>query len=95
MISPELKSLVKKYLKLTFWYSCNQENQTLSVEQFEVVLKEIGNLENQLVANGLKDEQTDWLIKFTSDIANKPFNELPEHQQLMMIRAIFGVGMRL
>ena len=95
MITLEMKSFVNKYLKLTFWYSCNKGNKTLSVEQFEVILKEIGNLEDQLLANGLEDEQIAWLIKFSSDIANKPLNELPENQQYLMIESIFGKGGQL
>lgn len=91
-MNPETKKLIKNYLELTFWYSCNQSNKTLSVEQFETVLKEIGNLEDQLLAKGLKDEQIVRLIKFTSDIAIKSLNEHSEKQQLMMIRSIFGRG---
>ena len=90
MISLELRYVVEKNLKLTFWYSCNQDNRTLPIEQFEVALKEIGNIENQLLAYGLKDEQIAWLIKFSSDIVNKRLNELAENQQIMMVEAIFG-----
>lgn len=74
-MNPETKKLIKNYLELTFWYSCNQDNKTLTVEQFETVLKEIGNLEDQLLATGLKDEQIAWLIKFSSDIASKSLDQ--------------------
>lgn len=91
-MTPELKSLTERYLKLTFWYLVRQDDNTLTVEQFEVVLNEIGRLEDELLACGLKSEQIDWLIKHTRAIADKTLIELPENQQLMMLQAFFGAG---
>ncbi|OGM54629.1 hypothetical protein A3F62_04860 [Candidatus Woesebacteria bacterium RIFCSPHIGHO2_12_FULL_44_11] len=86
----EIRPLISNYLKLTFWFSVNQDHAVVSEKEFTAVLNEIGRVEEALLANGVSETNIKSLIKYTTDMANKKLNELTESQQLKMLQAIFG-----
>ncbi len=84
-----INELAKKYVYLCSWFNSKDGDQTITVEQFEKVLDEIGSLETKLSENGLSDEAIQKLITVSKDtkFSSKPLSQLSQ-QELASIHEI-------
>lgn len=92
MITDKVKELLKKYIQLCAWFLIREGDQSISAEQFEVVLNEIGDLETQLFDNGVSEKAIEQVVSHirNNTPTDKPINEMTEAQQLRLCKAIFG-----
>lgn len=92
MITDKVRQLLKKYIQLCSWFLIREDDQSISVEQFETVLNEIGGLETQLLDNRVSEEAIDKVVSYikSNTPTDKPINEMTEVQQLKIFKAIFG-----
>lgn len=92
MITDKVKELLKKYIQLCSWFFIREGDQSISVEQFEAVLNEIGGLEIQLLENGVSEKAIDRVISYVQNNipTNKSIDEMTEPEQLRICKAIFG-----
>lgn len=84
-----INELATKYVYLGSWFNSKDGDQTITVEQFEKVLDEIGSLETKLSENGLSDEGIQKLIAISKDtnFSSKPLSQLSQ-QELASIHEI-------
>ena len=92
MITDKVRELLKKYIQLCSWFLIREDDKSISVEQFEAVLNEIGGLETQLLDNGVSEKALDRVVSYLREnlLTDKPINEMSEVQQLRISKAIFG-----
>ena len=92
MVSIEAKRLIEQYLTLTIWYLVHQDDKDISTEQFEVVLKEIGKVEDELRKNGVSKSAIQKLNDYSDQLYKTPIDQLPQNAQLRISKIIFGEG---
>ncbi len=92
MVTDKVKELLKKYIQLCSWFLIREGDQSISVEQFEAVLTEIGGLETQLLDNGVSEKALDRIVSYLRNnlSTDEPIDEMTTAQQLRIFKAIFG-----
>lgn len=92
MITDKVRELLKKYIQLCSWFLIREGDQSISVEQFETVLNEIGGLETQLLDNRVSEEAIDKVVSYikSNTPIDKPIDKMTEREQLILFKAIFG-----
>ncbi len=92
MITETVRELLTKYIKLCSWFLIREGDQSISTEQFETVLNEIGGLETQLMENRVSQKAIDRVISYLQRNipTNKLIDEMTPDQQLRICKAIFG-----
>lgn len=69
----------------------HQFDKDISSMQFNSVLEEIGNIEDQLKANGLSKSSVDKLLDFAHELYSTPIERLSENAQLRLGKIIFDL----
>ncbi len=84
-----INETAKKYVYLCSWFQVKEADKTITVEQFESVLNEIGRLETDLVKCGLSNKAIQHLIDLSKkvNLALKPMSALSQ-QELSSINEI-------
>jgi len=84
-----INELAKKYVYLCSWFQMKEDDKTITVEQFESVLNEIGRLETELVKCGLPEDVIQQLIDLSkkANLALRPISLLSK-QELSSINEI-------
>lgn len=92
MVTDHVKKLIEGYLTLTIWFMAHQEDKDILTEQFSAVLKEIGNVEDQLRMHGLSQLAIDVLFDYADKLFQTPIDQLSANAQLRICKIIFGNG---
>lgn len=92
MITDTVRELLTKYIHLCSWFLIREGDQSISTDQFEAVLNEIGGLETQLLENRVSPKAIDRVISYLQRNipTNKPIGDMTPDQQLKICQAIFG-----
>ncbi len=94
MVNIEVKKLIEPYLTLVIWFLVHNDNQDISTDQFESVLKEIGRLEDEFRANGVSQSTINKLIDYAEELYKTPIDQLSRPAQLRISKIIFGAETR-
>lgn len=92
MVSDPLKKAVEQYLTLTIWFRVHQDDKDISTEQFEVVLQEIGKVEEELRNSGVSESAIQKLNDYSEQLYKTPIDQLSRLAQLKISKIIFGEG---
>lgn len=90
MIAGTTKETLRKYIHLCSWFLIKEEDQSVTVEEFEVVLNEIGRLEDKLRSEGVSEQAIERVIEMTKENTNKPLSEMSEAHLLRVCKLIIG-----
>lgn len=85
-----IKNTIEDYLTLTLWFCVHEDDKTISTEQFEAVLQEIGKVEESLRNLGVSQTAIDSLLDMVRVNAKTPIDRLSESEQLRLAKVIFG-----
>ena len=91
-MTDDVRVLVKKYIYLGLWFTVRESDHSITSEQFETVLNEIGRLETELIISGVSDTAIDKIISFVKNQypPDRPISTMTENQQLGLFKMIFG-----
>lgn len=95
MATETSKKFVEQYITLTTWFLVHQDDKKISKEQFEVVLQEIGKVEEGLRKNGVLESAIQKLIGCSKELYETPIDQLPPNTQFRIFKIIFGDKTRL
>ncbi len=92
VINQQVRGLLKKYTYLCSWFIIHDGDNSISVEEYEKVLNEIGRLETELIKEGVSNTAIERMIDLVKEhsLADKPLADLTEQEQLRLFKAIFG-----
>lgn len=90
MANKHTQKLIENYLTLTLWFMAYEEDKDVSGDQFSAVLKEIGNIEDQLRMHGLSQLAIDKLLDYAHELYKTPIDQLSENAQLRLGKIVFG-----
>lgn len=90
MATEAAKKLIEQYLTLTLWFQVHQDDKDISTEQFEVVLQEIGRVEDELRNSGVSETAIQKLNDFSKKLHQTPIDQLTPNAQLKICKIIFG-----
>ncbi len=92
MVTIEVKQLLTRYIHLCSWFLIREGDQSISVEQFEAVLNEIGGLETKLLENGVSGKAIDRVISYIkrNTPTDNTVRKMTSEEQLRICKAIFG-----
>lgn len=90
-MTEEIRVLVKRYIYLGSWFIVRRVDRSITVEQFETVLDEIGRVETELLDRGMPDYEIDRIISFINEynLSGKPLSSMTEVQQWRLINRVF------
>lgn len=94
MVTETIKKFIEQYLTLTIWFRVREDDKDISTEQFEVVLQEIGRVENELRKNGVSESAIQKLNDYSEQLYKTPIDQLSPNIQLRICKIIFGEGTR-
>lgn len=90
MVTETSKKFVEQYITLTTWFLVHQDDKKISEEQFEVVLQEIGKVEEGLRKNGVSESAIQKLIGCSKELYETPIDQLSQNTQFRILKIIFG-----
>ncbi len=91
MITETIKETLEKYIRLCSWFLIKDGDKDVASNQFETVLKEIGNLEDKLIGEGVSGKTIETIVEMTrKNTLEKPISELSDSQLLKVCKLIFG-----
>lgn len=93
MISEVTKTALQRYIHLCSWFLIKENDQSVSVEEFEVVLNKIGALEDELRSQGVSEQAIEKIIAMIKEnTVEKSLSEMSDTQLLRVCKLIFGSG---
>lgn len=90
MVTETTRKLIEQYLTLTIWFRFHQDDKDISTEQFEVILQEIGKVEDELRKNGVTESAIQKLNDYSEQLYKTPTEQLSRPAQLRISKIIFG-----
>lgn len=92
MVTETTKKFIEQYLTLTIWFRVHEDDKDISTEQFEVVLQEIGRVEDELSKNGVSESAIQKSNDYGEQLYKTSIDQLSPNAQLRISKIVFGVG---
>lgn len=92
MKNSNLRRVVERYVTLTTWFFLHQDEKSIKSKHFELVLNQIGTIENELAKYGVSQQGIERLIDYSENFAKTPLSKLSKQAQLRLCKLIFGAG---